>query len=105
MSEIRNYSVVICQDTYAIRSDEPHEQILQAAAKVDMLMQDIAQHYGGTDGKKIAVLAALRLANALVNLELTLEKRHIKEQELIYTIDQTLLALSSFSHAGDPTSL
>ncbi len=105
MSEIRNYSVIIYQDTYVIRSDEPQERVLQAAAKVDMLMQDIAQKSGSTDGKKIAVLAALQLANALANLESTLEKQQVKEQDLAYTIDQTLLALSSFPHAGTPTAL
>ncbi len=105
MSEIRNYSVVIFQDTYAIRSDEPHEQVLQAAAHVDALMQEIAQKSGGADVKKIAVLAALRLAHTVLNLEKTLEKEHTKEQELAYTIDQELIALSSFSQEDDPTAL
>ena len=104
MSEIRNYSVIIFQDTYTIRSDEPQEQVLQAAAHVDALMQEIAQKGGSADGKKIAVLAALRLAHTVLNLEATLEKERTKEQELAYEIDQALLALSSFSQADDPTA-
>jgi cell division protein ZapA (FtsZ GTPase activity inhibitor) len=98
MSEIRNYSVVIFQETYTVRSDEPQEQVLQAAARVDAIMHDIAQKSGATDGKKIAVLTALRLAHMDVNLENTLEKEHLKEQELIAAIDQELLALASFAH-------
>lgn len=104
MSEIRNYSVVICQDTYTIRSDESQERVHQITAKVDTLMHDIAQSSGYTDGKKVAVLAALRLANTLVELEAILEKQRNKEQDLTYTIDQALLALSSFPLTGDTTT-
>lgn len=105
MSEIRNYSVVIFQDTYAIRSDEPQELVVRAASQVDALMHDIAQKSGSTDGKKIAVLAALRLAHTIENLESTLEKERSKEQELASSIDQALLGLSSFSQADDPTTI
>lgn len=66
MNEAKTYSLTIFNDTYTIRSDESEERIIQAAEKVDTLMHQIAAK-ASLEPKRIAVLAALRIASSLIS--------------------------------------
>lgn len=50
---------------YALRTDEPEESVKELAAVVDAEMKAIARSASAADTTKIAVLAALRLADRL----------------------------------------
>lgn len=63
--QVAKYTVSVFGDTYTLVSDEPREHILDVAATVDLLMQEIAQKSNCDDGKRVAVLAALKLAAGL----------------------------------------
>ena len=99
MSKPRNYKIVIFQDVYTVLSDESEEHVMQAANLVDLFMQEIAKKSNSTDGKKIAVLAALQIASSLVALESKAQANDSKLQELAHKADQ---ALNSLSSSGKP---
>lgn len=89
----RNYKVTIFGDQYTLISDEAEECVLKATHMVDSLMQEIAAVSKITDTKKIAVLAALKIASQLAALESETEaiKRH--KEKLIHRIDQELFSI------------
>ncbi len=68
-SEAKRIDVGLYGETYSIVSDEPLEKVAEIASSVDSLMQAIAKKTGLTDAKKIAVLAALKLATNQHKLE------------------------------------
>ncbi len=54
--------IEIFGDTYPLRSDEP-EHLREIAGLVDMEMKKMARSINSFDGRKIAVLTALKLAD------------------------------------------
>ncbi len=86
----RNCKVTIFGDCYPLVTTEPEEHIVKAAHLVDTYMHDIATKSTTLDEKKIAVLAALRIANQVVMLEHEKDQGKHKEKQLIEAIDQEL---------------
>ncbi len=88
------YRVQIFGDEYTVISDEPESQVIQAATLIDSLMHEIIQNAQQlADPKKIAVLAALRVASRLLDCEQSLETDNDKKVALVEYIEQELLAL------------
>lgn len=69
MSNVKQYKVTIFGDHYSLMSDESEETILKVASFVDTMMKEIAEKSKLQDGKKVAVLAALKAASLLTTLE------------------------------------
>lgn len=92
--EVKSYKVNIFDDEYSLVTDESQEHISKSAAYIDSLMKEIAQKSSITDAKKLAVLAALRIASKTLNLEYYLTQRAEKEAELIEKLEQNLQDLT-----------
>jgi cell division protein ZapA len=61
----RSYKVVIYNQTYNLRSDHDEEYIQQLAAHVDRRMNEIASASMTVDSLRVAILAALQIADEL----------------------------------------
>ncbi len=92
-NEKKNYRVQIFGDEYTVISDESENQVIQAATLIDSLMHEIIQNAQLTDPKKIAVLAALRIASKLLDCEQSLETDNNKKVALVEYIEQELLTI------------
>ena len=78
--------IEIFNDHYSLISDEKEADILKASFMVDKLMKEIADKSSLRDEKKIAVLAALKIASKLVDLENSLqyyEQKHLEFTDII----------------------
>jgi cell division protein ZapA len=93
MNEAKNYKVTIFGEQYSLVSDEPANQVIQSAAFVDALMNELASKLKNAEPKKIAVLAALQLANQVIELEQSHQKNATVMQELVQRIDQGILSV------------
>lgn len=93
--EKKNYKVRIFDDYYLLVSDEPEGVIQKAADMVDALMREIDNQATIADPKKIAVLAALRIADKYISVERLCEKEQHKKTALVDFIDQELSTLYS----------
>ena len=60
--ELKKYRARVFGDTYSIVSDEKESLILESVKIVDGIMREIAEASQVVDHKKIAVLAALKIA-------------------------------------------
>lgn len=67
--EAKKIEVLLYGESYSVISDEPEAKVLEIAKQVDELMRLIARRTGLSDVKKIAVLAALKLATGKYKLE------------------------------------
>ncbi len=94
-NEKKKYSVSIFGDQYTLVSDEPSEHVMRVAALVDSLMRDAAEASKQTDTKKIAVLAALQIADRLVSLETANRDSKSKYEDLANLIDRECAAAFS----------
>lgn len=84
--EKNKLKVEIFNEQYSLISDEKEADILKASLMVDALMREIADKSNLNDEKKIAVLAALRMASKLVNLENSLHycnQKHLEFADII----------------------
>lgn len=88
MSNVKQYKVTIFGDHYSLMSDESEETILKAASYVDNAMKEIAEKSKLQDGKKVAVLAALRAASLLAVLESEREAAQRHYQKLNDLVDR-----------------
>lgn len=61
----QSYKVVIYNQTYSLRSDHDPEYIQQLAEHVDQCMNDIARAGMTVDSLRVAILAALQIADEL----------------------------------------
>jgi cell division protein ZapA (FtsZ GTPase activity inhibitor) len=93
--EIMPYKVSIFGDHYMLMSDEGASAVEALAQKVDLLMQEIATKMGTKDGRRVAVLAAVKLMHQLSELENNLQQKDREESQLIHYINQQLSSLSS----------
>jgi len=70
---VQSIRVEIYNQTYNIRSDGEREYIMQLAEYVDKKMREIASGTLTVDSLKVAILAALHIADELHQLKRTLE--------------------------------
>jgi len=97
MDKAKNYQVRIFDDSYSLLSDESENHVAQSAALVDSLMKEIADKSSISDQKKIAILAALRMASKLLHIEKNIEQRDFEEEKLIDAINLVLAPDSTVS--------
>lgn len=86
--------VVIMGQTYKVRAEEDVGYIEELARFVDTKMQTIAETTGTSDSLKVAILAALNIADELFKAE---ERERSSDEELadrvealVKTLDKTL---------------
>lgn len=68
-SAVKTYKVTIFGDQYHLASDEQESRVQESVLMVQSNMQEIAQQLSLNDGKKVAVLTALQLAEKHAQLQ------------------------------------
>jgi cell division protein ZapA len=86
--------VTIFGNEYSLITNESENYVSNAAQRVNELMNEIAGASTAVDEKKIAILAALRLASELMQLKETVEGNSISQRKLIAAIDHELTVMS-----------
>ncbi len=79
--EIKKYKARIFGELYSIKSDEKEIFVAEVVSIVDSYMKDISSKSSNAfDGKQIAVLAALKIAQELLELQgqIYTDKEHLK---------------------------
>lgn len=71
--EIKKYRARIYGELYSLMTDESEETLLETVRIVDGMMREIAEKAGSLEVKKIAVLAALKVAAKMLHMEKVLE--------------------------------
>jgi len=94
-TENKKLKIKIFNDQYSLVSDENEQDVVKAASLVNDLMKEISEKSGIGDAKKIAVLAALKVANTLVHLEKNIACYQEKQEKLVELINKE--GLSSHS--------
>ncbi len=89
-NKTNNCKVTIGGNAYALVTNEPEEQVAQAASMVDQLMKELIAKAPHTDEKKLAVLVALRFASKIIQLEKEAAGREQLSEQLAKVIDQVL---------------
>lgn len=88
MNEAKKCKVSIFDEQYSLLSDESAERVVQAATLIDGYMREISVKGSIKDPKKVAVLAALRVASRMLQLETDLAHRSLKEADLIAKLER-----------------
>ena len=90
------YKVVIYNQTYSLRSDHEHQYIQDLAEYVDRRMNEIARATMTVDSLRVAILAALQIADELFQSrkDLSATEEEIAERSAKYAelLDQFLRA-------------
>ena len=90
-NKIKSCKVTIFGDCYSLVTTEAEDCVVQASHLVDSIMREIANKSTLVDEKKVAVLAALRLASKVIQLEDAVDKAKRKENQLVESIEQELM--------------
>lgn len=90
----KKIKIEIFNEQYCLISDEKKDDLLYASEIVNTFMKEIADKSSLKDEKKIAVLAALRIANKLVSLKHSLQYCESRQKELAEIIDEKGLSSS-----------
>jgi cell division protein ZapA (FtsZ GTPase activity inhibitor) len=80
--EIKKYKARIFGELYSIKSDEDERFVAEVVGTVDNYMREIsAKSSNVLDGKQVAVLAALKIAQELLELQgqIYKDKQHLKD--------------------------
>lgn len=88
----KSYKVTIFGEMYTLISDEAEEQVVKSAALVDTLMKEIAGSSKISDAKKVAVLAAMRIASLLTQADGEKEADKVFKENLIKRIESALIS-------------
>lgn len=82
--------VEIFGSSYAVRGEQDGDHLQQIASLVDRSMREIAAHLPGGDTARIAILAALNLADELVRLQRQQEGERVEIQQRLSVLDREL---------------
>ncbi len=94
-NEKKIYNVHIFDDHYNLVSDESERLVAESASLIDSLMREIAENSTVANPKRVAVLAALRIASDLIRIKGEVKQRSREEEELVEVIDRILATSSS----------
>ena len=83
-------SVEIFGEVYQVRGNDNHEYLQELADLVDRKMRDVAQHLSTADTARIAILAALNLADELSRTEKRQEGERVEIQEKVAALTAEL---------------
>ena len=87
---VKKFSFNIFNEKYQIVIDNCEETVLKAVSRVDSLMRDISSKLDNKEKSKVAVLAALQLAEKIVGMEELLEFEDKEAANLASKIDREL---------------
>lgn len=93
--------IVIFGQTYSVRADEDGSYIEELARYVDTKMRTLAESTGTADPLKVAVLAALNIADEFFKLE---QGQKAGQAEVVATTDELLKALDESLREPTQTS-
>lgn len=82
--------VQIFGQVYTLRTRDDAERVRRVAARVDQKMNEVADRGAGADSYRVAVLAALELADELVRLEEDAEDLRARVSEKSRRIESIL---------------
>lgn len=89
--DVEQVAVSILGESFTFVTDEGRKSVDDSARRVDMLMHEIAAKMRTPDPRRVAILAALRLAHELG----AAEQRFVSQQQhLVDVIDRELASLS-----------
>ena len=83
MNEAKSYIIRILNDQYTLSSDEPQEHINKSSELVNLFIREVLDHNKHMEHKKVAILAALRMASHILQLESQLDV--LRKRELAVT--------------------
>ena len=92
-TEAKSYKVIIFEEEYNLVSDEQQDHILEAAALVDQMMNELSSHAPRSQKHKLAVLTALQCASKMIQATQSLQKRKKHEKELVNRTEQIISSL------------
>jgi len=98
--QAKSCKVTIFGDEYTLLSNETEAHVIESAKLIDSCMQEIASKAKISDGKKVAVLAALRIASRVLQLEAQQEKKEHQLKSLVQELDSELKKYSSSVNNG-----
>ena len=90
---MKKYTIILFGESYTIISDEPAEDITQAAEYYNQCMEILSEETNLKDVKKLAFLTGLQLSQELLRMQrrlLHLEDAEQKVQLLADTIETSL---------------
>jgi cell division protein ZapA (FtsZ GTPase activity inhibitor) len=87
---VNKYSFNIFNEKYQIVSDSQEDLVSKAVARVDALMKDISSKLESKDKGRVAILAALKLAEELVSMEELLDSEDQEACSLASRIEKEL---------------
>ena len=96
MNEAKSYILRILNDQYTINSDESQEHIDKSSELVNSFMREIVDYNKNMEHKKVAVLAALRMASHILHLESQLDELKYKELDMITSLTALDKQISAF---------
>lgn len=89
---IKTYKVAIFGDQYLLASDGEESRVYESVALVNTAMHDTSKQLSLKDGKKVAVLTALSLAEK----QIALQEFGEKNQELVANLNNRLFNAIEF---------
>jgi len=90
VESLRKCKVSILDEPYVLITDESDEHVQKAALLVDSYMREIASKIQLTDSKKIAVLAALKIASSAITCQRQLVKQQEYSEKLIDLVQKEI---------------
>ena len=96
MNEAKSYILRILNDQYTINSDESQEHIDKSSELVNSFMREIVDYNKNMEHKKVAVLAALRMASHILQLKSQLGESKSKELDIMASLTALDKQLSVF---------
>ncbi len=93
--DMKKYQINVFDETLTIVSDDSEKLVMDTVSHVDFMMKEISKKSAILDTKKIAILAALKIASKMLKLESELEKINKDEQNLLNLIDKEFSSLST----------
>lgn len=87
---VNKFSFNIFNEKYQIVSDKSEKDVARAVSKVDALMKDISSKLESKDKGRVAILAALSLAEELVELEELIDSESQGANSLANMIEKEL---------------
>ena len=90
---VNKFSFNIFNEKYQIVSDSSEEVVSRAVSKVDILMKNISSKLESKDKGRVAILAALKLAEDLVAMEELLDSDDKEATSLASKIEKELRPL------------
>ncbi|MDR3645937.1 MAG: cell division protein ZapA [Candidatus Babeliales bacterium] len=85
---MKKYQINVFEESFTVVSDDSEKLVMDAVSYVDSLMKEISLKSAILDSKKVAILAALKIASKTLKLESELEEIKKDGERLSSLIDK-----------------